>query len=291
MSWVDSKDSSITKDRYMMLESRHDIRPLGRVLMLTTLFGFTLPLAAFCQAGEVAQLINGSNQNIATALNGGHAFVTNFQGVNDLAVTMNSGGDMDANYVDHFVGGATSNNPGYITGFVGSSANGTGDGTSGGFNLIQQTAGTTLTFDFSIPLTSSDHFLVADVDNDEKYSMTAYTLSGGVYSAVSLTGWTLNAYTGQMGILPNSDWPTWNPTGGGLTTGTFTSNDDVNLNEPLDVLTPNQSISRIVFTEIQGDGTPGLQFYAASVPEPSSLVLAGIAAMGGLGVWARRHRG
>jgi len=198
-----------------------------------------------------------------------------------VTITLQSG-TMDSSFIDHYPpASVTSNNPAYISSFVGSAANGTGDGTAGGFNELQETAGASLQFDFAIPLTSSDHFLVVDVDTTEKYSMTAYTLVGGVYTAVSLTGWTLNNYTGQTGELPTSQWATWDPTGGGSTTGTFTSNaNGGDLNEPLQVLTPNQSISRIIFTEISGEGTPGLQFYSASVPEPSSLLTLAI----GIGV-------
>ncbi len=246
----------------------------GDVIAVCVAIALVLHGRARVDAGEVLQL-NNASRDAATVLNSAETFVTSFQGTNDVTIKLLSG-SMDGSYIDHFTAGPPSsdNNPSYITSFVGSAANGTGDGTAGGFLLLQQTAGASLQFDFSTPLTSSDRFLVADVDNNEKYSMQAFTLVGGVYTAVSLTGWTLNAYTGQMGELPNSDWPTWDPTGGGPTTGTFTSNDNTNLNEPLDVLTPDQSISRIVFTEITGNGTPGLQFFAPNtVPEPSSSVL------------------
>jgi hypothetical protein len=254
-----------------MGSSTREERRFSITAMLLALILWNTPRS---DAGEVVQLINGSGQVAANVLNSGGTFVTSFQGTNDVSITLLSG-TMDASYVDNYPAAtANCNNPSYISSFVGSTANGTGDGSPGGFNLLQETAGASVQFDFSTPLTSSDHFLIADVDTTEKYAMTAYTLSGGVYTAVSLTAWTLNAYTGQMGELPNSQWPTWNPTGGGPTTGIFTSNaNGVDLNEPLDVLTPSQSISRIVLTEISGNGTPGLQFYASAVPEPSSVVL------------------
>ena len=110
--------------------------------------------------------------------------------------------------------------------------------------------------------------------------MKAYTLSGGVYTLVSLTKWTLNAYTGETGELPNSEWATWDPTGGGKYTGTFTSNaDGANMDEPLDVLTPNRAIYRIIFTEASGsDGTPALQFYGTLPKGAAALPFAPAAA-------------
>jgi hypothetical protein len=272
---------------------------IAAALLCSSVFGGTPS-----EAGKVVQLINGSGENAATTLNSTGTFVTSFLGTNDVTITLLSG-SMDANYVDTYPpASANSNNPSYISSFVGSTAKGTGDGSAGAFDLLQETAGASLQFDFSSPLTAKDHFLVADVDTNEEYSMKAYTLSGGVYTLVSLTKWTLNAYTGETGELPNSEWPTWNPTGGGKYTGTFTSNaDGGNLDEPLDVLTPNRAISRIVFTEISGDGTPALQFYGtppkasstaglpfyapAAAPEPSTWAMA---LLGFVGLGFARYR-
>jgi PEP-CTERM motif len=280
------------KDDDMLAQGGALSRRIPRIVITATLLALGFQGSARSNAGEVVQLINGSGQVAANVLNSGSPFVTSFQGTNDVTITLLSG-TMDSSFVDHYPpASSTNNNPGYISSFVGSAANGTGDGTAGGFNELQETAGASLQFDFSTPLTSSDRFLVVDVDTTEKYSMSAYTLSGGVYTAVSLTGWTLNNYTGQTGELPNSQWATWDPTGGGPTTGTFTSNaNGADINEPLQVLTPDQSISRIVFTEITGNGTPGLQFYAASVPEPSSLLTLAVG-LGGvsLACLARRRK-
>jgi hypothetical protein len=276
-------------------------RRTRRCWIAAALLGPSVFGSAPSQAGRVVQLINSSGDNAATTLNSAGTFVTSFLGTNDLTITLLSG-SMDANYVDTYPpASADSNNPSYISSFVGSTKKGTGDGSAGAFDLLQETAGASLQFDFSSPLTAKDHFLVADVDTNEEYSMTAYTYSGGVYTPVSLTKWTLNAYTGQMGELPNSEWPTWDPTGGGKYTGTFTSNaDGANLDEPLDVLTPNRAIYRIVFTEISGaDGTPGLQFYgtlpkgtaaapfAPAAPEPSTWAMA---LLGFVGLAFARYR-
>jgi PEP-CTERM motif len=280
------------EDDAMLAQDRARSRRIPRILITASLLALASLGSARSNAGEVVQLINGSGQVAANVLNSGSPFVTSFQGTNDVTITLLSG-TMDSSYVDVYPpASAHDNNPAYISSFVGSTANGTGNGSPGGFDLLQETAGASLQFDFSTPLTSSDHFLLADLDTTEKYSMTAYTLSGSVYTAVSLTGWTLNNYTGQMGELPNSQWATWDPTGGGPTTGTFTSNaNGADLNEPLQVLTPDRSISRIVFTEISGEGTPGLQFYAVSVPEPSSLLTLALGLSGAsLACLARRRK-
>jgi hypothetical protein len=253
------------------------------------------------EAGRVVELINSSGENASDELNSTGTFVTSFLGTNDVTITLLSG-TMDANYVDTYPpASADSNNPSYISSFVGSTKKGTGDGSAGAFDLLQETAGASLEFDFSDPLTAKDHFIVADVDTNEEYSMKAYTLSGGVYTLVSLTKWTLNAYTGETGELPNSEWATWDPTGGGKYTGTFTSNaDGANMDEPLDVLTPNRAIYRIVFAEVSGNGTPGLQFYGtlpkgtaalpfapAAAPEPSTWAMA---LLGFVGLGFARYR-
>jgi hypothetical protein len=276
----------------------HDRKTISRrtvrCLIAAALLGASVFASAPAEAGRVVQLINSSGENAATTLNSTGTFVTSFLGTNDVTLTLLSG-SMDANYVDTYPpASADSNNPSYISSFVGSTKKGTGDGSAGAFDLLQESAGASLQIDFSDPLLPRDHFLVADVDTTEEYSVKAYTLSGGVYKLVSLTKWTLGAYTGQTGELPNSEWPTWDPTGGGKFTGTLTSNaDGANLDEPLDVLTPNRAIYRIVFTEISGNGTPGLQFYGtlpkstaalsfapAAAPEPSTWAMALIGFVG-----------
>ena len=291
-----------------MRASRKNIsRRTHRCWIATTLLGASLFASAPSQAGKVVHLINSSGENAADELNSTGTFVTSFLGTNDVTIRLLSG-SMDANYVDTYppASAGSNNNPAYISNFVGSTKAGTGDGSAGAFDLLQETAGASLEFNFSDPLTAKDHFIVADVDTNEEYSMKAYTLSGGVYTLVSLTKWTLNAYTGETGELPNSEWATWDPTGGGKYTGTFTSNaDGANMDEPLDVLTPNRAIYRIIFTEASGsDGTPALQFYgtlpkgaaalpfAPAAPEPSTwaMALLGFAGLGFARYRASRQR-
>jgi hypothetical protein len=293
----------------IMRTARNTIsRRIRRCLIAAAVLGPSVFASAPSEAGRVVQLINSSGENAATTLNSDGSFVTSFLGTNDVTITLLSG-SMDANYVDTYPpASANSNNPSYISSFVGSTKRGTGDGSAGAFDLLQETAGASLQFDFSSPLMPRDHFLIADVDTNEEYSMKAYTLSGGVYTLVSLTKWTLNAYTGETGELPNSEWATWDPTGGGKFTGTFTSNaDGGNLDEPLDVLTPNRAIYRIVFTEVSGEGTPALQFYgtppqgsgtaglpfyAPAAPEPATwaMLLLGFAGLGFAGYRTSRKK-
>jgi hypothetical protein len=259
-------------------------------LLAAAVFG-----ASQAQGGEVIQLVNGANQVAADTLNASGVFTTSFKGSNDVTITKLSG-TMDPSVLDNFPAtSAISNNPSYISSFIGSAANGTGDGTAGTFNLLQEQAGVSLQFDFSVALTEGDRIFVGDVDTSEIYSITAYSLSNGVYTAVSLASWTNQAFTGEAGELPNSQWATWNPTGGGATTGTFTSNTNGGtLTEPLDVLTPAGSISRVVITENAGPGTPALQFYSpgavsSGVPEPASWALI-ILGLGGVSAATRSRR-
>src|SRR5471032_2085033 len=85
-----------------------------------------------------AHWINESAQSGATVLNGGGVFTTDFKGTNDLTVTPLTT-DPVTYFVDFFGGTTPGNNPAYITNFVGSSANGTGNGTPGDIGDLEMT--------------------------------------------------------------------------------------------------------------------------------------------------------
>ena len=238
---------------------------------------------ACAQNIPAVHLVNDSSQDAMTVLNSGAPFTTDFRGTNDVTLTATSG-EVHSVYTDHYGGSTPGNNPGYLTSFVGTTSTGTGDGTAGGFELLETNFGApnlSLRYDFAQPLTSVDRILIADTDNDEQYQVQAYRLVNGAYQAVSLTGWIHESFSGQTGTTPDATWPSWDPA-----TGILTSNAGGvghNLNEPLDVLTPDQPVDRIVFTKLTGDtGTAVIQVIevpAADIALPSAF-LTGEASVG-----------
>jgi hypothetical protein len=267
------------KDDAVLAPNRLRTRLAFRFLFMATLSLFAAGPLGPSSYADVVHLINDSAQDDVTILNSGQAFVTDFKATNDVTVSMVSGTVLP-DFLAHFPGpaaGAPSNNPAYITSFIGSASQGTGDGTPGGINELSPSIGNGVQFDFSIPLTSKDFFSVDDVDNSEIYTIKAFSKVGNVLTPVSLVGWTHNAYTGMTGQLPDAQWSVWNPIGGGPTTGTLTSSVNYDLNDPLDVLSPDQSISRIIITQTAGDGYASVQFI--SVAEPGPLALAAVAAV------------
>jgi hypothetical protein len=234
---------------------------------------------------SVAQWVNSSGNNALTELNAGRAFVTNFKGSNDLTVT-ESVGQVNSIYTDTFTS-SPGNNPAYLSSFVGNSANGTGNGNPGAVSLLESCFCTnTLQFDFSKPLTTNDKIMLADIDFSEQIQITAYSLSGSVYTQVSLNGWLMQDFTGMTGTLPNSTWASWNSSNGIFTAGTTS-----NLNEPLNFLTPDQNISRLVFSKLSTSSSASteIQFitYSNALPEPPTILLVII---GGLAWTVGRRR-
>ena len=243
--------------------------------------------------------INDSSQSVANVLSSGSAFTTDFKGTNDVTLTQLGWIDPNPNdYInqnndgENTVINGVGNNPSYLTGFVGSPQYGTGNGTVGVVNTLWTTSNGTnrssYQFDFAQGFTPNDRLLIFDVDGREQYQIQAYVKNGAGYSPVSVSGWTVIPYTGKMGTLPNSSWATWDPNA-----GTFTSNvwgSDGNVNSPLDVLIPSQSVDRVVITETEGEinSVAGIQF--VSVPEPSTLVLLGIGVISMMAYAWRKRR-
>ena len=254
----------------------------GLCTVASVLFGSL----ACAQTIPAVHLINQSSQNAMAVLNSGAPFTTDFRGTNDVTITPLAGTVNSDVYMDNYGGSTPGNNPSYLTTFVGATANGTGSGAAGGFDLLETNLGGTnlsLQYDFAQPLTSVDRIIVADVDNDEQYQVQAYRLVNGEYEAVSLAGWVHESFSGQTGTTPDATRASWDPA-----TGTLTSNAGGaghNLNEPLDILTPDQPVDRIVFTKLAGsDGSaeiqvveaiPALPTVTLTAPAPSAVAGSG----------------
>lgn len=229
-------------------------------LLLLLLAEFVVATSSSARAADaVVHWANSANQDVLSVLSGGGVFTTDFKGANDAQVTLLSGALPDL-YDEEFGGSSPGNNPSWITGFVGSEAHGTGDGIAGRWRMLEPSRNANqLQFDFAIPLVAGDRLLVADVDNTESYQFQAYVRIGGNYVEQSVTSWTHALYSGQTGMMPDERWPVWN-------NGFLTASGDV-LTEPLDVLTIDRTIDRIVFTNLGNPaGTPAIQFASAILP-------------------------
>jgi hypothetical protein len=253
-----------------------------------TCFASLLAIGAFDESAastiSAVHWINSSGKNAVTELNAGRVFVTDFKGSNDLTVTESFGG-VNSIYTDTFTG-SPGNNPAYLSNFLGSSTNGTGNGNPGALSFLESCfCANTLQFDFSQPLTAGDRIVIADIDFNEKIQISAFSLVGADYVPVSLAGWLEQSFTGMTGTLPNSTWASWN-----ASNGLFTAGSASNLNEPLNVLVPDQAISRVVFSKFNtpSPASTEIQFIANAgiLPEPSTILLGGI---GGL-AWAFGRR-
>ena len=157
----------------------------------------------------VVHWINGAGQSAQTVLNTNGVFITDFKAQNDLTVTRLTS-DLVSVTSDVLGGASPGNNPVYLTGYLGVSSNGTGDGVVGDLADLNMTADVTgsLQFDFSIPLTPQDRILLVDVDGLEQYLLQAYAFNGSSYvQEVNLAGWTAQDFSGTTGITPNSSWP------------------------------------------------------------------------------------
>jgi hypothetical protein len=223
------------------------------------------PLQGMTETSEqlaALHLVNDLGQNVLDVLKEGLPFTTDFKGTNDVIITELSGLPRSI-YLDEFGGTNSADNPAYITNFVGSAAEGNGDGISGDISGIETTQGVSLQFDFAERLTANDRLLVSDCDWLEQYQVRAFVRNGGGYGEVPLSHWSAADYPGSTQELPNSLWPTWNGASGML----VSQANDTGLGEELVVLTPDQSVDRVVITQRNTPGgTASLQFVSPAQP-------------------------
>jgi hypothetical protein len=277
-----------SNEQMMSFNATTSVRVLGGILLLIAM------ATSSSHAGtEAVHLVNDMGQRAADFLRAGGTFVTDYKGTNDVTISVLAG--TTETIGESFFGGATpGNNPDYLKNFAGNLVDGTSDGTIGAIATVRTefpaltNVATSLQFDFSIPLTTNDRMLVVDVDQGEQYQITAYHKVGDTYVPVSLLDWTHQQFSGATGITPNSTWATWDPADGLLTGNTV----GVSLDDPLDVLIPDQTIDRIVFSTTANSvgGLASLQFVnPQSVPEPASIMLLGSAVLGLFAVVYRRR--
>ncbi len=184
---------------------------------------------------------------------------------------------------------ASNNNPSYISGFVGSplppsgqeqagqELQGTGDGPPGSMDLLTTSTGDKFQINFAIPIGPSSRIVFADMDGAETMTLTAFDGT----TPVSLSNWTESAYTGQTGILPppagTAGWAKWAVSGTNDTTGTLTSEQNDALNEPLNVLTPGQTVTELQISDAGG----GVIRYQILSPGSSLTAVSGTGIFGG----------
>ena len=128
---------------------------------------------------------------------------------------------------------------------------------------------TSLTINFAIPIGPSSRILIGDIDADEEVNVQAF--DNGVPEP-SLANWKEQNLTGSTNEKPvTSDWAAWTTSGD---TGTLTSSYDGDLDDPLNVLTPDQDITQLVLTQDLA-GAGGVNFQVIS-PPPSTLTVSGV---------------
>ncbi len=219
------------------------------------------PLTAFSQVPSipVIHLVNQANQDLYDALTAKTTFVTDFKGSNDVTITRLAG-SVGQDFVDSFGGAYSHGNPAYLTNFLGTLTNGTGDDIVGDIECIQTDADhfPSLQFDFALGFTPNDRLLVIDCDNSEQYRIQAYVKSGNTYNPVSPTNWGVSDYEGSTQDPNLGSFPVWSPS-----TGSLTGSGDA-LNEPLTIFTPNQTVDRVVVTQTATTGTADIQFVQAT---------------------------
>jgi hypothetical protein len=219
-----------------------------------------IPLPATAQNLPLVHWINNAGQSAVAQLNSTGEFITNYKATNDVSVKLLAG-SVNSAYQENFATTGSNNNPGYLTGFFGVSSNGTGNGVAAQMICLEtalSSTAVTLQFDFAVPLTPQDRILLADADTGEQYVIEAFKNS----QAISVSGWRSFSYSGQSTQLPDASWPVWNPA-----TGTLTASTTGNLNEPLVVLAPDQTVDRVVLQKNPvGSGSLAIQFLTVPAP-------------------------
>jgi hypothetical protein len=214
--------------------------------------------SSLAQNMPVIHLVNGAGQKVSTTLNAGSVFITDFKGHNDVTITKLAS-FVDTDYLENFGGIYATGNPSYVTNFIGTTNTGTGNGTAGAINAIQTTGDLSLQFDFAIQLGPTDRVLIMDCDKDEQYQLQAFVKNGSVFTKVSLDNWGAQNFPGMTQQTPDFNFPLWDAATGVLSSQTYGEN----LAEPLMVITPDQKVDRIIFTQIVG-GSPGQHLFCTA---------------------------
>jgi hypothetical protein len=223
--------------------------------------------------------INSSGRNVAD-LTDGQTFVTDFKGSNDLNLKLTGSIEVPHNIALPALPG---NNPGYLYGFEGSSANGTGNGDTGTVRFLRtdhDSTNSTLDFQFAQPLTPLDRLVIEDVDSNERYHITAYVRNGTSYQAMSMANWVHQNYSGRMGVKPDDRWASWD----GATGMLDDSSNGADLDNPVTVLQPDQPIDRVVIDKTAStNGDSGFTFIRGPVAgtDYDQLAVAGTVTLSG----------
>ena len=126
---------------------------------------------------------------------------------------------------------------------------------------------------------ASSQVVFSGVDDGNSVTVTAWDGT----TQLSMTGWTMAAYTGESGILPPSagkdGWAKWTPDGLSATLSSASSTSAPT--EPLNVLTPaaGQTITELDFTETQPG--PDSVTYQVLSPGTSLSAVSGSGVLGG----------
>ena len=238
---------------------------------------------------------NGSGDDAATVLNKNQAFQTNLFGSGDVTITPSGTATADdyefTTNIASFPKAAanSSNNPSWISGFVGSPSLGTGNGNTGTWDALTSKNGDefTITFSPSQPLVPGDELVIEDIDVGVTLTMTASgtTTGSGTTVPLSMKDWSENAYSGDTGMIPptgggTGGWAKWTQSGTNDTIGKLESlQSDDQLSEPLNVLSPaaGQSVTSMTFDDSGG----GVIRYQIVVPGPSFTAVSGTGIFGG----------
>ena len=185
-------------------------------------------------------------------------------------------------------GNPNDNNPTYLTSFVGSPLQGTGDGTPGSMYSLEAGKDDAFEIQFQNPIGDSSQILIGDVDLQEVVTVQAFDANG---NPVSLDDWTEtnltgenNSYTDTSGTLhtdvsPDSGvWATWSVSSDGYT-GTLTSPTADQLDDPINQLTP--AFGQEIYSLKISEAGSGQVLYQVINPGSSLTPVAGQGTYGG----------